>query len=93
MSFKMIAQAVDKIIFTEDRLALYFISDRLFADPPFYKTTAGLASDDHFRRLLWILGAVKKIIEGSNAVGFRPNAHGTSVGDVLVLIFDIGLAV
>ena len=37
MSFKMITQTVDKIIFTEDRLAFYFIPDCLFADPPFDK--------------------------------------------------------
>jgi len=37
VSFKMIAQTVDKIIFTENRLALYFIPDCLFADAPFDK--------------------------------------------------------
>jgi len=37
VSFKMIAQTVDKIIFTENRLALYFIPNCFFADAPFDK--------------------------------------------------------
>ena len=37
VSFKMIGQTPDKIIFTEDRLALDFIPDGLFADPLFDK--------------------------------------------------------
>ncbi len=37
VSFKMIAQTGDKIVFTENRLALNFIPDCLFTDPTFDK--------------------------------------------------------
>jgi len=38
-------------------------------------------------------GIISKIIEYSNAVGLRPNTHGTGAGDMFVLIFNIAAAI